>query len=178
MQLSLYKKSDEVEIGQLFTKVFSDSEGPAEGALIGDLVFDLMKSTEPHDFFGFIATEQEQIIGAIFFTRLSFDMPVEAFILAPVAIHTDYQGRGIGQKLINYGIDQLREKGVKLVFTYGDPNFYSKVGFHCITEDVVKAPFELTQPEGWLCQSLDGREVESIPGKSTCVEAFNKPEYW
>jgi predicted N-acetyltransferase YhbS len=178
MKLSKYKESDRPEIQRLFAKTFSDSESQSEGHLIGHLVLGLMNETEPQDIFGFVATEKEQIIGCIFFTRLSFDAPVEAFLLSPVVVHTNHQGAGIGQRLINFGIDQLKEKGVKLVFTYGDPNFYSKVGFEHISEDKAKAPFELTQPEGWLCQSLDGGEIEPLSGRARCVKAFNKPEYW
>ncbi|WP_319524192.1 N-acetyltransferase [uncultured Desulfosarcina sp.] len=178
MKLSAYKKSDQSEIQQLFTKTFSDSEGRSEGALIGQLVLDLMNETEPYDIFGFVATENEKIIGSIFFTRLSFDAPVEAFLLSPVAVHTNHQGKGVGQRLIDFGIDRLKEEGVKLVFTYGDPNFYSKAGFGLISEDTAKAPFELTQPEGWLCQSLDGGEIGPLTGVPRCVKALNKPEYW
>lgn len=178
MKLSPYKKSDKSEIQQLFTKTFSDSEGQSEGVLIGRLVLDLMNETDPRDIFGFIATENEEIIGSIFFTRLSFDAPVEAFLLSPVAVHTNHQGKGFGQGLIHFGIDRLKEKGVKLVFTYGDPNFYSKLGFGLISEDTAKAPFELTQPEGWLCQSLEGGEIGPLSGCSRCVKALNKPEYW
>ncbi len=66
MELSTYKKSDVEEIKQLFLKVFSDSEGQAEGLLIGSLAFDLMKTTDSQDIYGFIATENNQIIGSIF----------------------------------------------------------------------------------------------------------------
>jgi len=178
MKLSTYKKSDIEEIKQLFSKVFSDSEGQAEGSLIGSLAFDLMTSTDAIDIYGFIATENDQIIGSIFLTRLTFESTVSAFILSPVAIHSDHQGKGIGQNLVNFGINHLKGKGVKLVFTYGDPNFYTKVGFRCITETTAKAPLELTQPEGWLCQSLVSDEIEPIAGNSRCVKALNKPEYW
>ena len=178
MKLSTYKKSDIEEIKQLFLRVFSDSEGQEEGSLIGRLVLDIMTSTDAQDIYGFIATENDQIIGSIFFTRLAFENSENAFILSPVAIHTNHQGKGIGQNLINFGIKHLKESGVRLAFTYGDPNFYSKVGFRCITETIAKAPFELSQPEGWLCQSLVGDEIRPIAGNSRCVEALNKPEYW
>ena len=178
MKFTPYDKSDAVKIKQLFTEVFSDAEGEPEGVLIGNLVADLINSTGPDDIFGFVATEQDQIIGSIFFTRLIFDVPIEAFILSPVAIRTNQQGKGVGQQLINYGIEQMRDMGVKLLFTYGDPSFYSKVGFRSITEEIAKAPLALSQLEGWLCQSLDGSETASIAGKSTCVTALNKPEYW
>ena len=109
---------------------------------------------------------------------MSFQNEANAFLLSPVAIHTDYQGKGIGQKLITFGINHLKENGVNLIFTYGDPDFYSKVGFIPITEKIAKAPFTLTQPQGWLGQSLISDEIEPVAGDSYCVEALNKPEYW
>ena len=178
MKLLTYKPSNTEEIKQLFTKVFSDSEGQTEGLLIGNLAYDLMTDTNAQDIYGFVAIENEQIIGSILFTRLTLQDAINAFLLSPVAIHTTYQGKGIGQKLINFGINHLKENGVKLVFTYGDPNYYSKVGFCHITEKIIKAPLKLTQPEGWLGQSLVSDEIEPITGNSYCVEALNKPEYW
>jgi putative acetyltransferase len=178
MKLSTYKKSDIEEIKQLFLRVFSDSEGQEEGSLIGSLVLDIMTSTDSQDLYGFVATENDQIIGSIFFTRMTFQSGVNAFLLSPVAIYTGYQGKGIGQKLINFGINHLKANRVSIVFTYGDLNFYSKVGFKLITEKIAKAPLKLTYPEGWLAQSLVSDEVEPIAGNSCCVEAFNKPEIW
>jgi len=178
MKLSTYHPSNVEEIKQLFTKTFSDSEGQSEGLLIGNLVYELMTSTNAHDLYGFVATENEQIVGSIFFSKLTFESKVNAFLLSPVAIHTSYQGKGIGQKLIDFGLNTLTKNGVELAITYGDPNFYSKVGFRIITEKLVKAPLKLTQPEGWLGQSLVSDEIEPIAGNSYCVEALNKPEYW
>ena len=129
MKLLTYKPSNTEEIKRLFTKVFLDSEGQTEGLLIGNLAYDLMTDTNAQDIYGFVAIENEQIIGSILFTRLTFQNEINAFLLSPVAIHITYQGKGIGQKLINFGINHLKENGVKLVFTYGDPNYYSKVGF-------------------------------------------------
>ena len=178
MEFSTYKSNKNEEIQKLFTKVFSDSEGQAEGEVIENLTYDIMTGTDAQDHYGFVVTEDEQIIGSIFFTRLTFQSGVNAFLLSPVAIHTSYQKKGIGQKLINFGIKHLKENGVSIVFTYGDPNYYSKVGFKLITEKIVKAPLKLTYPKGWLAQSLLSDKVEPIPGNSSCVEAFNKPEIW
>jgi putative acetyltransferase len=82
------------------------------------------------------------------------------------------------KKLINYGIQQLKAAGVELVMTYGDINFYAKVGFQPISEAVVKAPLKLTYPEGWIGQSLISDTVAPIAGPSACVKALDKPEYW
>ena len=178
MELLTYKSSNIEEIKQLFTQVFSNSEGQAEGERIGNLTYDIMTATDAQDLYGFVASENEQIIGSIFFTRLTFQSGVNAFLLSPVAIHTSYQRKGIGQELINFGINHLKENRVSIVFTYGDPSFYSKVGFKLITEKTAKAPLKLTYPEGWLAQSLVSDKIEPIAGDSSCVEAFNKPGIW
>lgn len=178
MKFSTYRESDRQEIEALFTRTFSDSEGASEGKLIGHLVHELVSATETADMFGFVAIEQEQVVGCILFTRLSFGAPVKAFMLSPVAVDTGHQGKGVGQKLINVGIERLRELGVELIFTYGDPNYYSKVGFEQVPQEVAKAPFKLTHPEGWLGQSLNGGSLELPLGQARCVEAFNDPQYW
>lgn len=162
------------EIQQLFTKTFTDSEGLSEGLLIGNLARDLLDSDDHDEIQCFVATEADQIVGCIFFSRLTFERErVNAFLLSPVAVHTDFQGRGIGQKLINFGLNALREEGVTLVLTYGDINFYARVGFHQIDEAVIKAPLKLSFPEGWLGQSLVADEIQALNGNSVCVEALN-----
>ncbi len=166
------------EIINLYTKVFSASEGPDAGVAIGRLVADLIDTTGDTDILGFIAVLEEKIVGCIFFTRLTLTSERTAFILSPVAVATDQQGKGIGQELIRFGLEHLKALPVELVFTYGDPAFYSKVGFQQISEDVVKAPLTLTQPEGWLAQSLRNGMIDMHGESSQCVEALNKQEYW
>ncbi|WP_228257364.1 GNAT family N-acetyltransferase [Marinobacter sp. NP-4(2019)] len=98
--------------------------------------------------------------------------------MSPVAVDTAHQGKGVGQKLINFGIKYLAELGVELIFTYGDPNYYSKMGFKHVPQELAKAPFELAHPEGWLGQSLNGGSIELPLGQARCIEAFNDPQYW
>lgn len=178
MQLSLFKAEDKLAVIDLFTQVFSASEGKSEGKLIGELVSNLISTTAPDDLFIFVASADENIIGCIFFSRMFLPNNQRAFILSPVAITTSEQGKGIGQKLISFGIDHLKKQDIELLFTYGDPNFYSKVGFLQISEDVIKAPLKLTYPEGWLAQSLTETDIEKIEGATQCVDALSDQRYW
>ena len=178
MKLEQYKPSQQQEITDLYTSVFTDSEGKDEGKLIGKLVSELQETTDKKDIFGFVAKEGEAIVGCIFFTRMTFDSPITSFILSPVAISTSMQKQGLGQKLINFGINYLKEKKVELIITYGDPSYYSKVGFRLITEKIIPAPLKLTYPEGWLAQSLIGDEIPTIKGRSKCVKALSDQRYW
>lgn len=184
MQISTWQAANANDILQLFVDTFSDAEGAEEGAAIGELVADLIETTHQNDLLGYIAfesnTTRDNIIGSIFFSRIRFETQraINAFILSPVAVKTNHQGQGVGQQLIHYGIEQLKDQCVDLLFTYGDPRFYSKVGFTPISEALIQAPLPLSQPEGWLCQSLDGSVIHSINSASHCVDALRKPEHW
>jgi hypothetical protein len=96
MELSLFNSSQSQEVIELFTKVFSDSEGVAEGQLIGSLVSDLITTTEPQDLIGFVAISGNRIVGSIFFSRLVVPSDKRAYILSPVAIATNEQRKRRG----------------------------------------------------------------------------------
>lgn len=178
MDITVYRTGSNEAIINLFTRTFADSEGEAEGQVIGGLVHDLLTTTAEEDIYCVTATEDGEVVGCIIFTRLTLtDGPV-AFLMAPVAVLTGCQGKGTGQMLIKSGLEKLKEHGVELVFTYGDPDFYGKTGFRPVSEDVVRAPLKLTYPEGWLGQSLAGTGIRPVAGRSYCVEAFNKAVYW
>ncbi len=178
MQLQAYTFADTTEIKDLVTRTFSDSEGVDEGKLIGNLAFELLTETPEKDVFCFIAKENNAIIGCIIFSRLIFVRDIQVFILAPVAIATEFQRQGIGQKLIRFGLQTLKLNGIELALTYGDPNYYCKVGFQPISEQHIPAPLKLTYPHGWLAQSLTNNPIPKINEKPKCVRALAKPEYW
>lgn len=140
MKLAAYNPEQSQEVIKLFADVFTVSEGQEEGQVIGQLVTELISTTDSNNLLGYVSISDESIIGCIFFSRLTLPSGKIAFILSPVAVSSREQGKGLGQQLINFGIQQLKNYGVELVFTYGDPNFYSKVGFVKISEDVVEAP--------------------------------------
>ncbi|MBE9136420.1 N-acetyltransferase [Nodosilinea sp. LEGE 07088] len=179
MEFRPHEPSDASAIEGLFISVFTRSEGEKEGVLIGNLANDLISSTDSQDLYGFVAVDRKQIVGAIFFSRLTFEKrDIDVFILAPVAVHSDHQGMGIGQALITHGLQEMQKSGVRFVTTYGDPTFYSKVGFQPLSQDVIAAPLELSQPEGWLGQSLTDDSIEAVPGLCSCVQALDNPAYW
>ena len=119
------------------------------------------------------------VVGAIIFTRLRYaEDDRTVFLLSPVAVSTSNQGQGIGQELIQHGLQELGNRGVDVAVTYGDINFYGRVGFMPITEDIASAPLPLRYPDGWLGQSLTERPLDPLRGQSASVDAFNNPAYW
>jgi predicted N-acetyltransferase YhbS len=179
MEFSNLFKGREAEIARLFERTFTASEGAEEGALIGGLARDQMARTADGDIHVVTASDGGTLVGGAIFTRLNYENDTRSvFILGPVAIAPDRQGEGIGQALLTHGLDTLRTAGIDVALTYGDPGFYSRVGFAPITETDVPAPFPLQHPEGWLGQSLTGAALAPLRGPARCVEAFDDPVFW
>lgn len=163
----------------LFTDVFAASEGTAEGAMIGGLVTDLLTDTPPGDLRVFAALDDGEIIGAILFSRLRFagdDRSV--FMMAPVAVATARHGQGVGQAVIRHGLAALLAEGVDVAVTYGDPDYYGRIGFLPVTENDLPPPMPLQFPHGWLAQPMGRATMTPFAGPSSCVPAFDKPELW
>ncbi|MEQ8319798.1 MAG: N-acetyltransferase [Rhodospirillales bacterium] len=179
MEFSSDYKGREDTIVSFFTATFTDSEGTTEGKAIGALVRNLFVMTEDDDLLVFLAWHKEELAGAVVSTRLTYPKDQRTvFILGPIAVATEQQGRGIGQALLTHGLNELRVLGVDVAMTYGDPNYYTRVGFLAITEGVAQAPMPLRHPEGWLAQSLNCTPLIPLRGPSYCVTAFNSEAYW
>ena len=169
----------ERSIIDLFIAVFTESEGAEEGALIGNLVRQMLHGTPERDLFVFIAEDAGEIVGSVIFSRLIYDQDERVvFILSPLAVATEHQAKGIGQGLVTYGLKALEAAHVDVAVTYGDPGYYSKVGFSQISEPFAAAPFTLTRPEGWLAQSLTDVELSPLRGSPRCVDALSNPVLW
>ena len=178
LNLTADYKCRSAELPDLFRDVFTDSEGEEEGRAVSSLAAELLSSTPEDDLLGVLALDAEVLSGCILFSRLYYDQdPRQVFLMSPVAVRTDRQKSGIGQKLIAFGLQRLRLQGVDYVVTYGDPGYYGKSGFQPITEEGAQPPMPLSMPHGWLGQSLSG-STTPINGPSRCASAFSKPELW
>lgn len=53
----------------------------------------------------------------------------EVLCLGPIAVLPEYQGTGVGGKLIAHVAKLAKEMGHRAIFLYGDPDYYSRQGF-------------------------------------------------
>ena len=166
-------------IAAMFHASFAASEGSDEGRLIKDLVTDMLTSCAEGDLRVFSAVEGDAVVASILFSRMTFSEDTRTvFILSPVAVSPLRQGQGFGQGLIQHGLRALRADGVEIVLTYGDINFYAKVGFSQISEKQATPPHPLQFPHGWLGQSLSQKTWPPLRGASQCVPPLNNPHLW
>jgi predicted N-acetyltransferase YhbS len=179
MEFSTDYETGAAQIVALFEAAFAASDGAEEGAMIEALTRRLIAETPAADLRVVTAWEAGAPRGGLFFTRLSYpNDPRTVFLMSPVAVATAHQGRGVGQRLIAHGLDLLREEGVDIAVTYGDPAFYGRVGFRPVAEADLPAPQPLNQPEGWIAQSLTEAPLTPLAGPALCVAAFDDPALW
>jgi len=84
-----------------------------------------------------------------------------------MAIHPDHQNKGIGQTLLRESIAVLRTHGIDIVMTYGDPNYYGKIGFLPVTEKVAPPVISIEHANRFIGQSLHGPEISPLQGSCT-----------
>ena len=112
------------QIIDVFYTSFSASEGETEGALIRALVEHLLEYTPKTDIVIFAAMRDNTVIGCAIFSRLTYSHDARnVFILSPMAVHPYHQNNGIGRTLLREIIAVLKDHGIDILMTYGDPSF-------------------------------------------------------
>jgi len=169
---------DESAIRELFYDTFAHSEGADEGRIISDLASELARQVSQRhaSFFGLSNTDDALIAGA-FTSSLSNERGINAKLMAPVAVHPQAQGHGLSRQLIEQIIES-ESKNADVLVTYGDPNFYERFGFRTISTAVVKPPYEVEYPEGWLAINYTNKSESELTGQYNCVEAFRDERLW
>ena len=146
-------QDDTPAIKEIYTSAFPENESDSVTNVAISLLEDCNNCDENPSkvCHSLVALRKDTVVGHISFSPVAdaHDKDFRGYILAPLAIHLDYQKQGIGSELIKCGLQQLRDVGVHLVFVYGDPNYYGRFGFR---EDVAKhshVGYDLTYPSGW-----------------------------
>jgi putative acetyltransferase len=77
-----------------------------------------------------VAEDDGAIVGHVAFSPVTIDGHDRGwFGLGPVAVDPRFQRRGIGARLIEAGLAQLREAGAQGCVVLGDPGYYVRFGF-------------------------------------------------
>lgn len=116
--------------------------------------------------------EAKRMVAHILFSRMSIESSsgrVAAVALAPIAVLPERQRRGIGGKLIRYGLDLLRGRGERIVIVLGDPDYYPRFGFSLDKARFLESPFP---PEAFMALELQTGALDGVRGKVRYPTAF------
>ena len=176
MNIRTATNRDRDDVLRIYSSAFPDDESESVSRLAVDL---LSENTTPETLC-LLAEAEGAVVGHIAFSPVAIgnSETCQGYILAPLAVQTDYQKRRIGSRLIEYGLRQLSLAGVTIVFVYGDPDYYGRFGFSADAAIDYKAPYALEYPFGWQAVVLCECAIEKPPVTITCVPALCHSELW
>jgi putative acetyltransferase len=119
-----------------------------------------------------VAELESTIVGHILFSRMWINTTselVSAVALAPVAVLPEYQRMGIGQRLIEHGLDMLRVEDERIVIVVGHPSYYPRFGFSAETARLLEAPFPR---EAFMAMELVTGALAHVKGPVVYPPAF------
>lgn len=171
------RESTDNEKDSIF-RIHKEAFGKAEGQAVAKLTIDLLEDKTAHPILSLVAECERGIVGHILFTSVSVNgFSIDsAYILAPLAVATGHQGKGIGGTLISEGLRQLKERNASFVLVLGDPKYYGRAGFkagHHITP-----PYKLEYPDAWMALELREGALKSVKGMVRCAASLSSPEHW
>src|SRR5205823_49642 len=79
-----------------------------------------------------VAEKDGYVVGHILFSPVTIETPagqVTAIGLAPMAVLPDQQRKGIGTRLVQEGLAELKRLGHDVVVVVGHPDYYPRFGF-------------------------------------------------
>ena len=157
--------------------------GPGEGPTITHLISELLVDHSAAPLFSLVATIDHELVGHVLFSHAGVSQPdkdIPAAILAPLAVHPDYQSKGIGGQLIRTGLEAMVRQGAELVFVLGHPGYYPRYGFRPAGVLGFQAPYLIAaeNADAWMVQALQPDVLGSVRGTVSCAEALRDPEYW
>jgi len=114
-----------------------------------------------------VALYDNKVAGHILFLPIRIvceDSPVISLSLAPMAVHPDHQGEGIGGRLVEEGIETAKTMGYESIIVLGHPEYYPRFGFQPASKWGLRPPYEEVPDEAFMAMELVENSLEDKAG--------------
>ena len=121
-----------------------------------------------------VAEKQGEVVGHILLTRIEIiegDAFHASLALAPVSVHPDHQGQGIGTMLIEQAHLAAREQGHDSIVLLGHAEYYPRFGYVPAHNFDIRLPFE-APPENCMVLELQPGALTGVSGLVKYATAF------
>jgi predicted N-acetyltransferase YhbS len=177
MDIRLSSPDDE----SLIRGVHEAAFGPGQGPVIADLAVALLYDPTAQPLLSLFSCGGDRPTGHVLFTRVRVGQDaVPAQILAPLAVLPERRNQGIGTRLVEHGLELLKEEGCRLVFVLGDPDYYRRFGFQPAGRLGFEAPYPIPEEnaDAWMVLELAEGALGRVRGVVHCANALDDPQYW
>jgi putative acetyltransferase len=121
-----------------------------------------------------VAEIEGRVVGHILFTPIEIATEagsVPAISLAPLAVHPDFQKRGVGMALTRRGLEECQTQGHQIVIVLGHPNYYPRFGFTAEMAASLSCPWG-DCGDAWMALELVPGALHGVRGKVIYPKAF------
>lgn len=135
LQTRLERTEDISRVDEIVREAFGDEATPR--------LLEALRASDAWRDLSFVATVDDLVVGHLALTRGWIDAPeklVEVLVMSPVAVHPDWQGRGIGTQMLIDTLQLLASRAEPAVFLEGNPRVYRRAGFKPAVEAGFTAP--------------------------------------
>lgn len=132
---------------------------PDEGRLV-----DRLRRTD--GYIGLVATLEDTLVGHIAFSPMTLsparpDLNIVG--LAPMAVLSDHQRKGVGSALVRDGLAACRRAGADAVFVLGHPSYYPRFGFTPAADFGLASEYDVP-PEAFMGLECRAGALEGAQG--------------
>lgn len=140
-----------------------------------DLVDRLRRSCD--NALSLVAADGQIVVGHILFTPVTIadnGAALEGMGLAPMSVLPDFQRHGIGTRLVQAGIDILKDHGYPFIIVLGHPDFYPRFGFRPASAYGITPQWEGVPDEAFMLLALDDSLLERVSGVAWYHDEFSQ----
>jgi len=126
LAVRLESTEDHEDVRGVHAQAFGD------GDRVPTLVDALRAAKAPLSPLSLVATIGDRVVGHVMLSACRLDaLPrlVDVFSLSPLGVLPEFQGQGIGTRLVASALAEADGQGVPLVFLEGSPHYYGPSGF-------------------------------------------------
>lgn len=165
-------KKDYLSIFDLIKKAFKDQEYSDHKEHF--LVEKLRKSEAFVPELSLVAEIENNIVGHILLTEIKIktsDDEITSLALAPVSVLPEFQGKGIGGKLIKEAHQRAKDLGYQSIILLGHENYYPRFGYKLAEEFGISLPFDVPT-ENCMAIELQPDSLKNINGEVVYPKEF------
>lgn len=165
---------DQEEVFSVIKSAFENAEYADDSEQF--LVERLRKSDAFVPELSIVAEIDGKIVGHILLTKLKIknkSSEFDSLALAPVSVLPEFQGKGIGGKLILESHKKAKELGFKSIVLLGHENFYPRFGYKQADYYGIELPFEAPKENCMVIELVDNG-LKGVTGMVEYPKEFNE----
>jgi predicted N-acetyltransferase YhbS len=121
-----------------------------------------------------VAEQNGTIVGHILLTEVQIqngDQSTKSLALAPLSVHPDFQGQGIGGRLMGHAQIEAEYLGYGSIIVLGHSDYYLDFGYQLCSDYGISLPFD-APPENCMALELVEGALQETTGEVVYDPAF------